>query len=158
VTTLAPMSADACVEYRETAISGYAEDNVASGRWPDDGALARSRADFDASLPEGLETPGNYLFEIMETERGPAVGFLWFAIQDKDGLRTAFVQDVEVKPEFQRRGHATAAFGELDLLVCGLGLSRIGLHVFRHNTAAQALHCKLEYRITGVNMLRELET
>ena len=151
------MSAATYTDYVEAAVAGYAEDNVASGRWPEEGALARSRADFDASLPQGLKTPDNYLFEIRAAATGLTVGSIWFAVTEKHGLRTAFVYDVEVMPEFRRMGYATAAFQALEPLVRDLGLTSIGLHVFGHNTGAQALYGKLGYEVTGVNMQKRLE-
>jgi ribosomal protein S18 acetylase RimI-like enzyme len=153
---LVPMSAAAYRDYVEAAVSGYAEENVASGRWPEAGALARARADLEESLPQGLDTPDNYLFEIRDADSGVAVCFLCFAIHEKHGLRTAFVFDIEVKAEFRRRGYATAALVELEPLVRDLGLSGIGLHVFGRNTAAQALYGKLGYAVTGLNMLKPL--
>jgi RimJ/RimL family protein N-acetyltransferase len=152
-----PMSAAVYANYVEAAVAGYADDNVASGRWPADGALARSRADFDAYLPQGLETPDNYLFEIRGAGKGLTVGSIWFAVREEHGLRTAFVHDVEVKPESRRQGYATAAFRALEPLVRDLGLTSIGLHVFGHNTGAQALYGKLGYEVTGVNMQKRLE-
>ena len=151
------MSAAVYVDYVEAAVAGYAEDNVASGRWPAEGALARSRADFDASLPQGLESPDNHLFEIRAAGTGLTVGSIWFAVREEHGLRTAFVYDVEVRPEYRRQGYATAAFQALEPLVRDLGLTSIGLHVFGHNTGAQALYGKLGYEVTGVNMQKGLE-
>jgi ribosomal protein S18 acetylase RimI-like enzyme len=155
---LVPMSAAAFAGYVEAAIAGYARDNVASGRWPEEGALALSRADFDASLPQGLQTPDNHLFEIRAATTGLTVGFIWFAVTEKLGLRAAFVYDVEIEPESRRMGYATAAFQALEPLVRDLGLTRIGLHVFGHNTGAQALYRRLGYEITGVNMQKRLDT
>ncbi len=123
------MSAEACSHYLETAISAYAKDNVASGRWPQEGALARSRAEFDSLLPQGLQTPDNHLFEIREAKTTPVIGFLWFAIVESRGQRTAFVYDIEIMPAYRRRGYAGAAFEALEHLVCQPGLSRIGLYV-----------------------------
>jgi ribosomal protein S18 acetylase RimI-like enzyme len=156
VVVLVPMSAAAFAGYVEAAVAGYVEDNVASGRWPEEGALARSRTDFDASLPQGLQTPGNYLLEIRIAATGLTVGSIWFAVQEKHGLRTAFVHDVEVRPEYRRQGHVTAAFQALEPLVRDLGLPSIGLHVFGHNAGAQALYGKLGYEVTGVNMQKRL--
>jgi ribosomal protein S18 acetylase RimI-like enzyme len=142
--------------YREAAARGYADDNVASGRWPEDGALQRSYQDFDQSLPQGLATPDNYLYEIGDETTGATVGILWFAVVVKNGLKSAFVYDVEVKAEFRRQGHARAAFTALEPQVRALGLSGIGLHVFGHNPGARALYDSLGYAITGVNMLKNL--
>lgn len=151
------MSAEAYAPYLEAAILGYAEDNVASGRWPEEGALARSQADFDSLLPQGTETPNNYLFEIKAAEDGPTVGFIWFAVVEKHELRSAFVYDVEIKPEFRRQGHAEAAFAEIESFVRGLGLFSIGLHVFNQNEAALALYRKLGYDVASVNMFKTLD-
>jgi len=150
------MSEDTFQHYRDAAIAGYAEDNVASGRWPAEGALVRSQADFASSLPQGLETPDNYLYEVKADESGPTVGFIWFAVVDKNGLKSAFVYDVEIKPPFRRQGHAEGAFAALEPLVRALGLSSIGLHVFNHNPGAQALYRKLGYEVTSLNMQKSL--
>ena len=151
-TTLTPVSAETFVHYRAAAVAGYAKENVDSGRWPAGGAIERSLADFAESLPQGVNTPDNYLFEIKAGEDGQSVGYIWFAVVEKNGLRSAFVYDVQIKPEFRRKGHAEAAFNALEPLVLKLGLSSIGLHVFSQNTGAQSLYRKLEYGATSVNM------
>ncbi len=156
MTILVPMSAEAYPQYRERAVAGYADDNVAAGRWPAEGALARSQADFDSSLPQGLQTPDNYIFEIKSTEAGPTVGFIWFAVIEKNGLQSAYVYDVEINTQFRRQGHARAAFEALEPIVKRLGLSSIGLHVFGHNPGAQALYDSLGYGVTGINMAKHL--
>ena len=112
---------------------------------------------FNASLPQGLQTPNNYLFEMKAVETGPTVGYIWFAVVEKDGLSSAFVYDVEVKPQYRRQGYATAAFEALEPKVRALGLSSIGLHVFARNAGAQALYAKLGYGVTSVNMLKHLD-
>ena len=56
-TTVVPMSAETFVHNQAAAVAGYAKDNVDSGRWPEEGAIERSQADFAASLPQGLNTP-----------------------------------------------------------------------------------------------------
>ena len=157
MTVLVPMTAAVFGPYLEAAVSNYARDNVESGRWPEKGALARSRADFDSLLPQGPKTPNNYLFEIKSAETGPTIGFLWFAAVAKGGLRSAFVYDIEIEPEFRRQGHAKAAFVALEQRVRDLGLSSIGLHVFGRNPDARALYDSLGYRVTGINMLKNLD-
>ena len=44
-TTLIPMPQSTFAQYAENAIAAYAIYNIASGRWPNDAALERSRAD-----------------------------------------------------------------------------------------------------------------
>ncbi len=156
MTTLVPMSAETYTVYLQYIIKAYAEDNVASGRWPAEGALERSHLDFEKSLPQGLSTPDNYLFEIKQNSTGPTVGVLWFAVIENQGSRSAFVYDLEIKEAFRRQGHAQKAFEALEALVLSMGLNNIGLHVFGHNLEAQALYSKLGYKITGINMAKSL--
>ncbi len=150
------MRRESFAPYMQASVAAYAEDNVACGRWPQEGALARSLAEFESLLPQGLDTPDNHLFEIVATADGPVVGIIWFAVEVKHGLRSAFVYDVEIYPPFRRQGHAMRAFEALEPVVAGLGLSSIGLHVFGHNPGAQALYAKLGYGVTGINMVKNL--
>jgi ribosomal protein S18 acetylase RimI-like enzyme len=156
VTFLSPMRAEVFPSYLEHAIAGYAEDCVASHRWPIEGAIERSRKDFENSLPQGLATPDNYLYEIRASASGPVVGVLWFALEQKHGLRNAYVYDIEIYTQHRRQGHALQAFVLLEPIVTTLGLDRIGLHVFRHNPGAQAMYEKLGYEVTGINMQKRL--
>ena len=156
MTILAPMRAEVYASFVQSVVANYAHDNIAAGRWPRDGALERSLAEFESMLPQGLATPDNYLFEIMASETGPTVGTLWLAVVERRGIRCAYVHDVEIKPEFRRQGHAKRAFQALEAIVISLGLSSIGLHVFSHNPGAQALYSQLGYSVTGINMLKHL--
>jgi RimJ/RimL family protein N-acetyltransferase len=157
MTILCPMRPEFYGPYLEASVAGYADDNVASGRWPREGALERSRADFEALLPQGLATPDNHLFEIKAAEDAATLGSIWFAVEQRHGIRGAFVYDVEIHPPWRRRGHAMRAFQALEPLVAALGLSSIGLHVFGHNLGAQALYAKLGYSVTGINMVKHLD-
>jgi ribosomal protein S18 acetylase RimI-like enzyme len=157
MTVLAPMGAAFYARWRETAAADYAHDNIAAGRWPAEGALERSRREFDELLPQGLATPDNFLFEIRDAEGGTSVGSIWFAIVERGSDRHAYVYDVAVDPAQRRRGHALRAFEALEARVRALGLARIGLHVFGHNPGAQALYRRLGYGVTGINMVKQLE-
>jgi ribosomal protein S18 acetylase RimI-like enzyme len=156
-TVLAAMPAAAYAPYLDAASAAYAQENVDAGRWPAAGALERARADFEALLPQGLATPDHYLFEIRAGEGGPGVGILWFAVVERQGLREAFVYDLEIKPEWRRQGHAERAMRALEPQMAALGVRSIGLHVFGHNIGAQALYARLGYGVTGLNMAKRLE-
>ncbi len=157
MTVLSPMRAEAYAAYLESSVAGYAEDNIAAGRWPRQGAVGRSRASYLELLPHGLATPDNYLYEIMADEGGPVVGVIWFAVEMRHGVRTAFVYDLEIESAHRRQGHARRAFLALEALVAGLGLDSIGLHVFGQNHAAQALYSQLGYVVTGINMVKRFD-
>jgi len=156
MTALVPMEEVAFAAFVETSVTGYADDNVAAGRWTADEALDLSRTEFARLLPQGLSTPNNHLYEIRDHAGGRTVGFLWFATISRGNTKVAYVYQLEVHPEFRRRGHARAAFEAMEALAKAMGLSSIGLHVFGHAPGAQALYSSLGYRVTGINMQKRL--
>lgn len=158
MTALSPMGQDAFPAYVEAAIAAYAEENVSAGRWPQVGALARSREDFESLLPQGLDTPDHFICEILQDATGPVVGWLWYTIERKHGACSAYVYDLEVKPEHRRQGHASRALRLLESLAREAGASSVGLNVFANNDGAQALYRRLGYEPTNLNMRKPLAT
>ncbi|AMC33841.1 GNAT family N-acetyltransferase [Janthinobacterium sp. B9-8] len=156
MTTLLPMRAETYESYLESSILSYAEDNILSGRWREEDAIEQSRNEFHTLLPQGTDTPDQYLFEIIGKDNLTTVGFIWFAVTLEKGVRIAFVYDLAIKAAHRRQGYAKRAFKAIEALVNDLGLTRIGLHVFGQNLAAQALYKHLGYEVTGINMLKKL--
>lgn len=156
MTILSPMRQEAYEAFFESSVSLNAQDNVASGNWPAEGAIERSRAELKAFLPQGFATPHCYLYEIKAVVDGPTIGTIWFGVIERGGTRSACVCHVEIYPEWRRQGYAFKAFQALEPIVTPLGITSIGLHVFRHNTAAQKLYAKLGYGVFGYNMVKQL--
>jgi ribosomal protein S18 acetylase RimI-like enzyme len=148
------MRPEAYDAFVEDCVASYASDNVESHRWAQAGARERARAEFMRLMPQGLQTPGQSVYEIHGD--GEVVGFVWFAVQESAGVRNGYVYSIQVRPEFRGQGHASAALRLLEDIAAGLGLVHIALHVFAFNTSAQALYRSLGYGITGVNMLKPL--
>ena len=134
-------------------IPAYAADKVASGQWPQSTAIEQSKKENEELLPQGLATPDNHFFTIVDAAGAP-VGMLWFAVKTRFDARIAYVFDVGVRPERQREGHASAAFRALEDEVRKLGLAGIALHVFGHNTQAQGLYAKLGFRPTSISLFK----
>ncbi len=137
------------------AIPGYAADKVASGQWAEAESLELSRAALDELLPQGLNTPGNHFFNVVDGAGRP-VGSLWIAAKEQAGRRIAYIYDIRIRPECRRRGHATRALRAAEDEARRLGLGGIGLHVFGHNPAARTLYEALGYRATNINMFKPL--
>ena len=156
VSTLRPMTALEYADWVERSTTGYAADKVASGQWTPEESLELSRKEVAELLPLGLETPGNYLFTVVDSRADP-VGVLWFAVKKKFGADIAYVFDVGIHPERQREGHAARAFLALEDEVRRLGLSGIALHVFGHNDAARALYARLGFRPTNISLFKPIE-
>jgi ribosomal protein S18 acetylase RimI-like enzyme len=156
MTTLLPMRTETYESYLESSILSYAEDNIQSGRWSEEDAIEQSRNEFHKLLPQGTDTPDQYLFEVIGKDNQSTVGFIWFAVVLDKGVRLAFVYDLEIKEPYRRQGYAKRTFKAIEALVSDLGLASIGLHVFKHNLAAQALYKHLGYEVTSINMLKKL--
>jgi ribosomal protein S18 acetylase RimI-like enzyme len=153
MTVLRPMTPSEYTAWLDESIPAYAADKVASGQWSQAESLELSRRNNDELLPQGLQTPDNHFYSIVDAQ-GNAVGMLWFAVEVKFGSRIAYVYDVSVIPERQRQGHAQRAFAALEVEVQRLGLSGVALHVFGFNTGAQALYAKLGFEPTNIHLFK----
>jgi ribosomal protein S18 acetylase RimI-like enzyme len=138
-----------------SAIPGFAADKVASGQWSSEQSLELSRKAYEELLPEGLNTVNHYLYSVLD-DQGQTVGTLWFAAKEQAGKRIAYINDIEIRPEHRRRGHATRALAAAEDEARRLGLCGIGLHVFGHNAGARALYEALGYQPTNINMFKPL--
>ena len=153
MTVLRPMTATECAAWLLQTVPAYAADKVASGQWSEEASLELSKKEFEELLPQGLDSPDNHLFTIVDSRSAP-VGVLWFAVKTRFNARIAYVFDVSVWPERQREGHAFRAFHALEDEVRQLGLSGIALHVFGHNMGAQALYAKLGFHPTNISLFK----
>jgi ribosomal protein S18 acetylase RimI-like enzyme len=138
--------------YLEPAIADYAEGHVADGQWAPAEALDKARKEFHELLPQGVQTPNQYLFSLVNDAQ-QKVGMLWFALR---GQGSAWVYDVRIDEAFRRHGYGSAAFGEMEKKVRALGGIKIALHVFGANHGARAMYEKLGYQTTNVLMAKTL--
>jgi ribosomal protein S18 acetylase RimI-like enzyme len=153
---LVPMSEAEYAAFLADVVPAYAADKVLSGQWSQAESLDLSRQTFAELLPQGLATAENYLFSILDEAGEVRVGRIWMGVQERAGRRIACVNDLSIELEHRRQGHATRALLALEEHVRALGLSDIGLHVFGHNVAAQALYAKLGYAPTNINLFKVL--
>lgn len=157
MTILVPMSQEEFIAFAAEAVPAYAADKVAAGQWNQAEALDFARKSFEKLLPQGLQTVNHHLFTLYDQTNQTDVGVLWIEVQKRAGKQVAFINDISIKPEFQRKGHAKHALAALENLVGSLGLSGISLHVFGHNKSAQALYDSLGYRPTNILMFKPIE-
>jgi ribosomal protein S18 acetylase RimI-like enzyme len=153
---LEPMTEAEFQSFLETAVTEYAQDNVAAGRWTEEEALEKSKQEFHELLPDGITTPNNYLFTLVN-EAQQKVGVFWFAMQDRQGQRAAFVYEVRIDEAFRRHGYGSQTFRELENKVRELGGNKISLHVFGKNHAALEMYTKLGYEATNIAMTKTLD-
>jgi ribosomal protein S18 acetylase RimI-like enzyme len=153
---LLPMTEVEFQAYLAEDIQRYADEHVRAGNWHPAEALERSRQEHQQLLPDGLATKNHYLFSIIEEQSGARLGILWFAVDLDRPRPSAFLYDFEIFEEFRRRGYGSRALTALEEQAHALGVESISLHVFGHNTGAQALYRKAGYEVTGIHMTRRV--
>ena len=151
---LAPMTPEELRSYLERSIPEYAQSHVESGRWRAEDAVARSRAEHDELLPNGVATPDQYLRTVWDAEQGVRVGEVWYALQRQEGSPQLFVYWIGIEEAHRRRGYATDVLREVEREARRLGASRVALHVFGGNTGARALYERLGFVTTNVLMAK----
>ncbi|WP_052311672.1 MULTISPECIES: GNAT family N-acetyltransferase [unclassified Actinoplanes] len=146
---LEPMTEEEYRSWRADAEAHYTRSVIASGRSPHD--AARFAADtYQRLLPGGFATADNHLWYAHDGDR--RVGFLWIKVEHG----AAFVHNVAVEPDLRRQGHGRAIMQAVERWCRERGLTRIGLHVFAHNTGARALYEALGFVETGRNLAKDL--
>lgn len=153
---LVPMNRAQYQGFLERAIPNYAQDQVKAGSWPEGDALRLSKWTFEVLLPEGLTTPEQYLFAIVDGVEGHQVGSLWYGIRDEGGHRFAYLNDIWIAENYRRQRYGAAAMAAFEESVAARGIDRILLHVFAHNPAAQALYDKVGYATSGIFLRKRL--
>lgn len=154
--SLVPMTPREFEAFLEHDILEYARERVRAGYWSETEAVARSRKEHRALLPDGLKSRYHHLYTIQDAETKQAVGVLWMKTDLDSSRGSGFIFDLEIHEPFQREGYARQAMQELENLARGMGLRQLGLHVFAHNDGARALYEDLGYTVASLNMLKDL--
>jgi ribosomal protein S18 acetylase RimI-like enzyme len=148
---LEPIQQENFESFLEHEIRAYAEDHVRNGNWPAEGALERSKKEFELYLPDGIHSRGQYLYSISD-DRGNKVGVLWVQVKDQD----AFILDFVIDEAFRGKGYGKQALMAMDEKLVSMNVKAVGLHVFGDNIAAQELYKKAGFQITNIQMKKVL--
>jgi RimJ/RimL family protein N-acetyltransferase len=147
---LVPLTEADYADYMARSVADYAADNVKAGYWTSAEAQQRAQSVFDRLLPQGVHTPEQHLYSIRDAESGVQVGVIWLHENRKQVL--GFIYDFVISEQFRRQGYGTAALLALEDVARQMGLTKLNLHVFGHNTPAKALYEKVGYVVTSFNM------
>ena len=147
---LRPLPPEQFDEWSATGRREYAADMVANAGMAPARAREKAVRDYLAVLPEGLETPGHWIF-VVEADGRP-VGRLWFAERVVDGQNSAFLYDVHIDEDERGRGHGRAAMEAFEREAARRGLRHLALNVFGGNERARALYRSMGYTEQAVQM------
>lgn len=138
-----PMTQEKFDQYKEWSVADYAEDLIKSGIATKENAFRESIDEFAEILPNGMQTIDSFLYMIVNME-GEEIGLIWYG-RDCRSENTAFVFDFLINPEHRRKGFGTEALRLVEEEAKAGGYKKIGLNVFKFNTAAYALYQKMGY-------------
>lgn len=139
----------------EQAIAGYAAEIIASGALGEEAARDKARRDHERALPNGLDTPGQLIFRLMDGSQ--PVGWLWLAVPYPDGHPSmAWVYGIEVDETFRGRGYGREAMLLAEAEARSRGMRSLGLNVHGSNTIARSLYTSLGYHVTTQQMKKTL--
>lgn len=151
---LVPMRPEELSSFLDRMVPDYAESHVRSGQWSTEEAPKRARAEIDHLLPQGVDSPDQFLRLVRDPGLGRSVGEVWCSLRKQDGPPTFFVYWIGIAPSFRRKGYASEAFREVEAEARRQGAVRVALHVFGENVAARALYEKLGYGVTNLIMAK----
>lgn len=151
---LEPMTAVQYATFMEAILPAY----VAARSAADHVSLAEAerfaRDQHRQLLPAGQATPGHQFQAIIAPAAEEPVGGVWFHIDAEKGK--AFLYNITVFPEWQRRGYATAALALVEEAVRSAGCAMLALNVFTDNTGAAELYRRTGYSFVSSHMNKRL--
>ena len=146
--TLRKMTGEEFLCFKAQSIADYANDLMTGEDFDEEDASANAKEVFEDTLPDGLDTEGQYLMTIEHAESGKAVGQIWFFYEDEeDGTRQVWLSDFAIHEEDRRKGHATAAMEEMERMAKAAGCARSALFVWDHNPEEYSLYEKCGYTV-----------
>ena len=151
---LEPMTREQYDAYRVTAEADYAASIRDSGSMPEAEAVAKSAEDFARLLPDGFDSDGHRFWTAYDGD--DAVGMLWLRLTETSQGTTAFGYDFSVREDLRSRGYGRAVMLAAEEVCRDLGVVSISLNVFGHNLVAQSLYEQMGFRVTAIQMTREL--
>jgi len=154
--TFRPMSTGEFEQYVKRAVPEYANEHIRAGDVHPEVALAKASEEYAQLLPQGVATPGHYLYAITSADGDTSVGMLWFELRERQNTKSAFLFDVHLEPEYRGKGLGRRVMEELEVRVKELGARSIGLFVFGDNSAARTLYEKCGFRYANMYMTKDL--
>jgi ribosomal protein S18 acetylase RimI-like enzyme len=139
--------------FLERGIREYAADHVRNGDWPAEGALERSKKEFEHYLPDGIHSKDQYLYSIID-DGGNKIGVVWVQVKGQK----AFIFDFVIDEAFRGKGYGKQSLIALDEKLKSMNVESVGLHVFGDNIVAQELYKKAGFQITNIHMKKELKS
>lgn len=140
---------------KEIEFSAYAKQSIADfARQQGNLNLETAAKAFHLLLPQGVNTPHHYIYNLQDNTLGVTVGALWFGDEGEQNQKNAFLYDLIIHPPYQRMGYGSNALKLIERKVKALGLNTLELNVFANNQSAIALYNKAGFSVTQQTMIK----
>ena len=143
--------------YLRDAVREYADAHLKAGDCEPAEALPKAQADYDALLPEGVQTRHQHLFALRDDAAARDVGMIWFAFkQGVEPPKPAFIFDLRIDADLRGKGYGRAALASFERVAREMGVRKVALNVFGWNRVARALYETAGYEVTSIGMVKVL--
>ena len=143
---LSPMTAAEFETFRNRNRSRYAQELLLTKQTEVEAhAMAEAQGALDEVLPQGLDTPLNYIL-LARDDLGRAVGEVWC---DTTEPETVFLNDLYVYTKCRRQGVGDAIAEAVEAIARRGAFARVMTHVYHENKAAAAMFTKRGYFPVG---------
>ncbi|RFA16223.1 hypothetical protein B7R21_02240 [Subtercola boreus] len=151
--TLRPLADSRFDGWLATESSLYEAERRANG---ESAELAAQKSDESnrRNFPDGRPLPTHRLLEVLA--EGVPVGTIWIGPLDESRPAEWWVYSIDIDEVSRGHGYGRAAMSLAELVARDNGATKIGLNVFGDNARAQNLYRSLEYRVTAIQMSKEL--
>jgi ribosomal protein S18 acetylase RimI-like enzyme len=152
---LRPMTEATYGEYLREHEEEYARDRMITDWESFDDALRTTRAQHEALLPQGLNTPCHYFFTIEDENLGQPVGYVWFTCRPPS--EELFLYHIRINEAERRKGYGRSALAAIDARAKELGCRAVWLNVMAHNPSAVEFYKAQGYRIAAMHMSKHFD-
>jgi len=138
--------------YIHDKVPRYAESIAQNIKLDEQKALESASQKLKRLLPEGNNTPGHLLFNIIQADK--LIGYVWVKINYE--TYESFLYEIYIKEQFRGEGKGTRAMQLIEELLIKHKIESFNLHVFGHNRGAFKLYERIGFNIVGINMQKKI--
>ncbi len=145
IVALRKMTDEEFLHFKKFSIADYAEDLIKGEGLNREQALKNAENEFSGMLPDGSETPDQFLMAIEDVKNGKDIGRIWFSYEKKAGIQQVFLCDFLIYESERRKGYASAVLDEMEQMAKADGCAESVLYVWEHNVPGFSLYQKCGY-------------
>lgn len=144
--------------YKEYFIDDYAREIVENYGHSMAAAISMAKKDLESSFPYGPVSDKHTLLciEVEVNQKPVLVGYLWHCKNTSDS--STYIYDFYIYDAYRGKGYGKQAIGVFEKQLQGEGIGQIKLRVAYENKRALKLYEDLDFKISGYNMSKNLET